>query len=72
MLATDYRSFLASKRLAAPSAGIDVESAALHPAMRDFERAELGISKQDTEDRYAPTRPLVLPAWLRSEERVSP
>jgi hypothetical protein len=37
-------------------------------AMRDFERAELGISKQDTEDRYAPTRPLVLPAWLRSEE----
>jgi superfamily II DNA or RNA helicase len=41
-------------------------------AMRDFERAELGISKQHTEDRYAPTRPLVLPAWLRSEERVSP
>jgi hypothetical protein len=35
-------------------------------AMRDFERAELGISKQDTEDRYAPTRPLVLPAWLKS------
>jgi superfamily II DNA or RNA helicase len=37
-------------------------------AMRDFERAELGITKQDTEDRYAPTRPLVLPAWLRSGE----
>jgi superfamily II DNA or RNA helicase len=37
-------------------------------AMRDFERAELGITKQDTEDRYAPTRPLVLPTWLQSEE----
>jgi hypothetical protein len=39
MLATDsYRAFLAGKRLAAPSAGIDVDPAALHSALFGWQR----------------------------------
>jgi superfamily II DNA or RNA helicase len=37
-------------------------------AMRDYEREELGVMAPTQEDRYAPTRPLVLPDWLRSYE----
>lgn len=37
--ATDYTSFLESKRLIVPSAGKDVEESALHPALFPFQRS---------------------------------